>query len=161
MKEKAQKECFFLGAFLLFTLAYRRYSTVWPVGKYSLQLLHCTEGKADRWLVSCRISKLHPFILLCRRKTRIPDEAPQAPCPFSGERERQGPVPLWAEHTRTRSGEVVAGCSPGPENTDVGSGSSFRQFPVPSVSWAMSPLINNNELIIPRRFDSYKMYYLK
>lgn len=77
----------FSGAFLLFTLAYRRYSTVWPVDKYSLQLIHCTEGKVD-WLVSCWISKLHPFILLCRRKTKIPDEAPQAPCPFSGERGR-------------------------------------------------------------------------
>lgn len=81
--------------------------------KYSLQLVRCTEAKVERWLVSGRLCKFHPFILLCRRKTKIPDEAPQAPCPFSGERERQGPVPPWAQYTRRLSLEVVAGCSSG------------------------------------------------
>ena len=84
----------FSGAFLLFTLASRSYSTVWPVDKYSLQLIHCTEGNVGLRLVSYWISKLHPFILLCRRKAKIPDEEPQAPRSLLlGERE------AGAQHT--------------------------------------------------------------
>lgn len=110
--------------------------------KYSLWPVRCTwkqKWSAGRCLVgSC---KFHPFILLCRRKTKIPDEAPRPPVPSPG-RERQGPVPPWAQYT-AGCPEVVGGVLLG-LRIQLWVGSSSCQVPA---HWAMSPLISNNELI--------------